>query len=204
AGQQGGHAGDVAVLLPGPVAVAEDHVADGRRVQGRVAGQQLAQDVGGQVVGAGAGQGPAVAPDRRPDGVENEHLSGHAMLPSRAQRPAPPCCPPPMMPQGRTLAEGRALGLWITWAGAATVRGRPLPQVTGTGPGRGGQRLGCPQRWRQTTASLACTGCRRASSWPPVTSWPAGSGPPATGRRAAGGGACGAPPSAPGRPTTRP
>ena len=91
AGQQGGHAGHVAVLLARAVAVAKVDVVDRSRIQGSRAVEQGRHHSGGQVVGADRGQTPADLPDRRPHGVDDVDGSGHWPVPTAsAARPGGP------------------------------------------------------------------------------------------------------------------
>jgi hypothetical protein len=78
-GQQGGHAGDVAVVLAGLVGRAEGDVLHRVGRQLRIAVEQAPQDGGGQVVGADARQPAPVAADRRTAGVDDEHVHDHQL-----------------------------------------------------------------------------------------------------------------------------
>ncbi len=69
AGQQGGHAAYVAVVLARLVGGAQHHLVDGVPVQPRQAGHQRLQRQGRQVVGAQVRERSAEAPDRGADGV---------------------------------------------------------------------------------------------------------------------------------------
>ncbi len=69
-GEQGGHAGDIAVVLAGLVGAAEDDLVDGVGGDAGLPLEQCPEDVRGEVVGTDAGQGAAVATDRRADAVD--------------------------------------------------------------------------------------------------------------------------------------
>ena len=76
AGQQGGHAGHVAVVLPGLVGAAEDDVLDGVGREGRVAVEQGPEGGGGEVVGPDTRQRSPVPPDRSTAGVDDVDVHG--------------------------------------------------------------------------------------------------------------------------------
>ena len=82
AGEQQGHAGDVAVVLAGLVGAAEDHVLHRFPVHAGVALPQRLQGHGAEVVGADRGEAAGVAADGGADGVADEGV-GHGFL-SRA------------------------------------------------------------------------------------------------------------------------
>ncbi|MNI02213.1 hypothetical protein D3C73_550790 [compost metagenome] len=88
AGQKGGHARDVAVVLTRLIGRAQDHVVERRRVQPRIARQQRPQRQGRQIVGAHRGQGAAVAADGGADRVADESV-GHLRLLSVRPRAGP-------------------------------------------------------------------------------------------------------------------
>ncbi len=76
AGEEHGHARDVAVVLARLVGAAHVDVLDVRGVDA-VRGDELRQHVGGQVVGADAGELPAVAAERRAQRA-GDHRLPHA------------------------------------------------------------------------------------------------------------------------------
>ena len=76
AGQQRGHARDVAVVLAGLVGGAEDHLVD-RVVGDAGALERGAEDERGEVVGARVGEGAAIAPEGRADAADEKGI-GHA------------------------------------------------------------------------------------------------------------------------------
>ena len=71
AGEQRGHAGDVAVLLAGAVGVAVVDVLDRRGVEAGVPGDELGDRQGREVVGADARQAAAVAAEGRAHGIDD-------------------------------------------------------------------------------------------------------------------------------------
>ena len=75
AGQQGGHAGHVAVVFAGLVGAAIEHIADGGPVHARVARHQCLDGNRTQVVGAHRRERAAVAADGRADGVADVGLA---------------------------------------------------------------------------------------------------------------------------------
>ena len=76
AGQQRGHARDVAVVLAGLVGGAEDDLVDGVVGDARAL-ERGAEDEGGEVVGTGVGEGAAIAPEGRADAADEKGI-GHA------------------------------------------------------------------------------------------------------------------------------
>ena len=84
AGEQPGHAREVAIVLAGLVGAAEDDVVELGPVDARVAVDQRADRDRGEVVGADAAERPAVAADRGADGVADEGFGHHV-----PRRPGP-------------------------------------------------------------------------------------------------------------------
>ncbi len=119
-GEQHGHAGDVAVLLPRAVGVAEDHVVDACRVQRRGPVDQGAYDVRGEVVGAYGGEGAAVPADRGADGVDDVHIPD-------------------------AVVHGVSVNVRDGWDGGAVVR-RSCARESSAG--RRSMSMGCRVAWR--------------------------------------------------------
>jgi len=84
-GQQRGHAGDVAVVLPGLVRGAPVDVADLRRIDPR-ARHRRRDRMGGEVVRPHAGEGAPVAAHRRAHGVDDQRLGHRPAMISRRRR----------------------------------------------------------------------------------------------------------------------
>jgi hypothetical protein len=83
--QQRRHSGDIAVVLAGLVRAAEDDVLDEHRIEAGAVHHRPEHE-GGKVVGSDARQRTAVAPDRRPDRLDDPGLTngplrvtGHAL-----------------------------------------------------------------------------------------------------------------------------
>ena len=70
AGEQGRHAGDVAVVFAGLVGASEEGVVDGGEVEVGVAGGEGAQGVGREVVGAYGAKAAAEAANGGSDSVD--------------------------------------------------------------------------------------------------------------------------------------
>ena len=75
AGEQQGHARDVAVVFAGLVGTAVDDVGHGGPVDRGIAFHQRLERDGAEVVGAYGGQGSGIAPERGTDGVANVGLA---------------------------------------------------------------------------------------------------------------------------------
>jgi hypothetical protein len=82
AGQQRGHAGDVAVVFTGLVGAAEIDFLDGSPIHAGIAVHQGFNGGGGEVVGANFGKGAAETADGGADGVANEDIA-HQFSPWR-------------------------------------------------------------------------------------------------------------------------
>ena len=74
AGEQQAHARDVAVVLAGLVRAAEEHVVDAGGI-GAGAPHELGDRDRAQIVGAHLGQRAAEPPDRRPNRVDDQHVT---------------------------------------------------------------------------------------------------------------------------------
>ena len=79
AGEQAGHAGEVAIVLAGLVGAAVDDVVELVPVDPRIALDQRPDRDGGEIVGADMGEAAAVAADRRAHGVADEGF-GHSFV----------------------------------------------------------------------------------------------------------------------------
>src|SRR3546814_16705648 len=81
AGEQPGHAGEVAIVLAGLVGAAEDDVVEVGPVHTRIAVDQRLDRAGGATVGADLGERTAIAADRGAGGGANKGL-GHSTTPA--------------------------------------------------------------------------------------------------------------------------
>jgi hypothetical protein len=81
AGQQQGHAGDVAVVLAGLVGAAQDHFVDGREVEAGIARGQGLQRDRRQVIGPHLRQGAAIAAEGGANSVTDIRGCRHAKAP---------------------------------------------------------------------------------------------------------------------------
>ena len=118
------HPGDIAVVLARPVRAAEDHVLDQPPGRSRSVPRSRASDDRREVVGANGGQGAAVAPDGRPDRIDDPGFaerapeitshgpivarepSGRARRPRATPTPASPAPPPPSLAARLVAALG--------------------------------------------------------------------------------------------------
>ena len=105
AGEQHGHAPDVAVVLAGAVGVAEHDVVDPRRVEAGARASSAAHDVRGEVVRAHAGERAAGAAERRAHRVEDVAPRGSCRLTSCLQLPQRP-----QLVVGRLRADREVVG----------------------------------------------------------------------------------------------
>ena len=127
--EQERHARDIAVVLAGLVGAAEEYFVEPRPIGFGIAGDQRLDRDRGKVVGTHFGEPAAVAADRGPRGIANEHVSHRPLLllsgylgaaESSVKRLAfPTRREPKEIGLSRTPATGRA--------GGAAGRGRSVP-----------------------------------------------------------------------------